>query len=130
MVYNRGYVVAGIAVFLVIALAPLWYNLVSGKGRQVPELTYPVNETRCVEDKTYMKTNHVVLLNQWKEDVVRNGIRTYTAGDGKTYTMSLTGTCMKCHTRKEDFCDRCHGYAGIASPRCWDCHIYEKAVLR
>jgi hypothetical protein len=52
-------------------------------------------------------------------------VRTFTAFDGKSYTMALTQTCLKCHASKADFCDRCHNYAGVA-PYCWDCHIDPK----
>ena len=45
--------------------------------------------------------------------------------DGKQYTMSLINTCMKCHTSKAKFCDRCHNYMAV-TPDCWDCHIAPK----
>ena len=32
------------------------------------------------------------------------------------------GVCVKCHSNKERFCDRCHDYAGV-KPTCWNCHI-------
>ena len=38
------------------------------------------------------------------------------------YDISLAGTCMKCHSNKAEFCDRCHDYAGV-SPDCWSCHV-------
>ena len=28
--------------------------------------------------------------------------------------MSLTGTCLRCHANKAEFCDRCHAYAGVS----------------
>jgi hypothetical protein len=52
---------------------------------------------------------------------VRDGIHTYVASDGTEYEISLTDTCLSCHSDKEEFCDTCHEYAGI-SPNCWDCH--------
>jgi hypothetical protein len=61
------------------------------------------------------------LLSQWKEQSVRNGIKTYTASDGRVYDISLTDTCMECHPNKADYCDRCHNYIGV-TPYCWDCH--------
>jgi hypothetical protein len=68
------------------------------------------------------------LLINWREQVVRNDFRTYTAFNGKTYKMSLTGTCMGCHTDKARFCDRCHNYAGVTVV-CWDCHV-DPALIR
>jgi hypothetical protein len=41
---------------------------------------------------------------------------------GKEFEMSLQKTCMKCHTNKAEFCDKCHNYASVR-PYCWDCHI-------
>ena len=45
--------------------------------------------------------------------------------DGKTVTMSLSGTCMSCHPNKKEFCDACHDYLAV-SPYCWDCHVEPK----
>jgi len=69
-----------------------------------------------------MKANHMDLLNQWRDDVVRKGVRIYKAGNGRKFEMSLSNTCMNCHSNKSEFCDECHGYGGV-DPYCWDCHI-------
>jgi hypothetical protein len=45
--------------------------------------------------------------------------------DGKPVTMSLVGTCMRCHSNKSQFCDACHNYLAV-SPYCWECHIEPK----
>jgi hypothetical protein len=82
-----------------------------------------------VEPIEYMRKNHVDLLNNWKERVVRNGELRYVASDGKEYTMSLTLTCLNCHSNKANFCDRCHEYVRV-SPRCWDCHNVPKGSNR
>ena len=78
-----------------------------------------------MEATEYMKKNHVDLLNSWKDKVVRDGDLKYVASDGKEYTMSLTLTCLGCHSNKDKFCDRCHDYLRV-SPRCWDCHNVPK----
>lgn len=126
--YDKGKIIIGIVLFLVIILSPLWYNAFTGKAGYVPELKLPADAKQCVEDTRYMKANHVDLLSRWRESTVREGIRTYTARDGKTYTISLTGTCMGCHADKAQFCDRCHDYAGVRSPNCWECHNVPKAA--
>ena len=46
----------------------------------------------------------------------------YVNAKGEKYVKSLTNTCMRCHTDKEKFCDRCHTAMGMASPYCFDCH--------
>jgi len=38
------------------------------------------------------------------------------------FDMSLSNTCLSCHTNKAEFCDKCHGYASV-DPYCWDCHV-------
>jgi hypothetical protein len=128
-VYDRGKTFVGIAAFVVVVLSPIWYNAMTGQASYVPDLKLPVNERQCVESAAFMRANHTELLNRWKETVVRTGERAYRAGDGRTYTMSLVGTCMKCHSSKAEFCDRCHNYADV-QPQCWDCHVAPKKVER
>jgi hypothetical protein len=79
--------------------------------------------------KEQMITGHMQLLNDWRTEVVRNGKRMYVAADGKTYDMSLQNECVRCHSNKSEFCDKCHQYAGLKSdsvPYCWNCHIAPK----
>lgn len=126
---DRGIILVGLMVFLGVITFPVWYNLASGTTSKAPELKLPVEEKHCVAPVEYMRTSHMDLLTDWRDEVVRQNIRTFKAFDGKTYTMGLTQTCMKCHTSKADFCDRCHDYAGVA-PYCWDCHVDPKLVQR
>lgn len=127
--HDTGKVIIGIATFLIIVLSPIWYNVLTGRASYAPELKLPPDKKQCVEASPYMRVSHPELLSLWKETVVRTGERTYKAGDGKTYTMSLAGTCMKCHSNKADFCDKCHNYADV-QPKCWDCHIAPKVAAR
>jgi hypothetical protein len=39
--------------------------------------------------------------------------------------MSLQNSCMKCHSNKKEFCDKCHNYVAV-KPYCWSCHIAPK----
>ncbi len=124
--YNRGIIMAGIAAFVILATVPLWYG---GAGKpSPPELSLDtpaiqeLGEKRCVEDTAFMRSRHVQLLTAWRDEAVRNGNRMYTAADGRRFEASLSGTCLKCHSNKERFCDRCHDYAG-AKPDCFRCHI-------
>ncbi|OHE24775.1 MAG: menaquinol oxidoreductase, partial [Syntrophus sp. RIFOXYC2_FULL_54_9] len=86
-----------------------------------------LKEKRCIESTTYMRASHMKLLAAWRDDVVREGKRTYTAADGRIHQISLTGTCLNCHSNKDKFCDRCHDYSG-AKPACWSCHIIPEEV--
>ncbi|MCL5808868.1 MAG: sulfate reduction electron transfer complex DsrMKJOP subunit DsrJ [Deltaproteobacteria bacterium] len=129
--YNRGMIIAGILVFLILATFPFWY----GGGKAVPppdlKLDTPaiqrLKEKRCVESTPYMRANHMKLLAAWRDAAVREGNRSYTAADGQVIPVSLTGTCLGCHSNKDKFCDRCHDYSG-AKPACWNCHIIPEEV--
>jgi len=122
---DGGIILGGLAFFLALITFPVWYNLAAGTTPKPPEVKLPAEEKNCVAPVAYMRTSHMELLTTWRDQVVRQHIRTFKAFDGKTYTMGLTTTCMKCHTSKADFCDRCHDYAGV-KPYCWDCHIDPK----
>lgn len=124
--YDAGKIIAGIVIFLILITFPLWYG--RGKAVAPPDLQLDtpaiqqLADKRCVEDTAFMRANHMKLLATWRDDVVRDGKRFYTATDGRTVEMSLTGSCLKCHSNKDRFCDRCHDYAGV-KPTCWSCHI-------
>jgi len=120
--FDKLKIILGIIVFLVIVLGPFWYNSLTGKAHYIPNLKIASDTKQCIENTRYMKSGHTDLLDRWKESVVRKNERLYKADDGKTYLISLTGTCLKCHSNKAQFCDRCHDYAGV-KPQCWDCHI-------
>ncbi|HTY22877.1 MAG TPA: sulfate reduction electron transfer complex DsrMKJOP subunit DsrJ [Desulfomonilaceae bacterium] len=121
--YNAGKIIVGILIFLVLVSVPFWYN--RGKAAAPPKLEVGTTEKQCVESTPYMKASHMKLLDQWRDDVVRNGKRIYISSTGKQYEMSLQNTCVKCHAKKTQFCDRCHDYVEV-SPVCWDCHIAPK----
>ena len=129
--YDGGKIIAGIVVFLIVASVPFWYS--RGKTVSPPDLKLDtpaierMKEKLCVEPAPYMRANHMKLLSAWRDGAVREGIRSYTAADGRVFQISLTGTCLKCHSNKTQFCDRCHDYAG-AKPNCWSCHIIPEEV--
>ena len=57
------------------------------------------------------------------------GGNAYTASDGKKYEKSLTNTCMSCHVSRTEFCVKCHDYAAVKQPKCWDCHNEPKIEM-
>jgi len=120
--YDSGKIIAGLVLFTVVAAFPLWYTHASGKAGYRPEPVLPEGKTKCVESKEYMLSDHMNMLDEWRDLVVRENQRTYVATDGAEYEMSLTKTCLDCHSQKEQFCDKCHEYADV-SPYCWDCHV-------
>lgn len=120
--HDGGKVIIGLIVFVALFTSPLWYGKVAGKSGGEPVLEKPANAEKCIESLDYMRANHMDMLNTWRDEVVREGKRIYTATDGKTYVKSLTDTCLGCHSDSTKFCDQCHNYAGV-NPYCWDCHV-------
>jgi hypothetical protein len=123
---QRGDALPGIiiAVFLALILSPILYNFAIG-AREVPETKIPAEAGKnCVEEKGWMRENHMQLLMDWRDTVVREGNRLYrsTAHPDMEINMSLTSECLSCHSNKEEFCDQCHNYLKV-KPYCWDCHI-------
>ncbi len=127
--YDAGKIIVGIVVFLVLATSPLWFNALTEESPEVPKLQLPTNgSTECVEATEFMRTDHMDLLNQWRDDVVRKGQRDYvSSSNGKIFDMSLSRTCMDCHSNKAEFCDACHTYMAV-TPFCWDCHVEPKGA--
>lgn len=126
--YDGSKILAGLIVFLALVTFPFWNNFGAKEWKQ-PELKLPPKEvaTQCIESKEFMREQHMKILDDWRDQVVREGKRIYISKtDHKEYQMSLQNTCMKCHDDKEKFCDKCHTTASV-SPYCWDCHIAPKA---
>ena len=119
--YDAGKIIPGLVIFLILLTSPIWYSTVSGSISYVPEPEIVTEENQCIEPVQYMRDNHMHLLDEWRQLVVREGKHIYVASDGREYEMRLTGTCMKCHSNKAEFCDQCHNYTGV-KPNCWDCH--------
>jgi hypothetical protein len=121
---DRGKILIGLVIFLALATFPIWYNLVKGEQSRPPEIVKP-EEGQCVRETQYMKTEHMQLLMDWRDEVVRENSRIFVADDGTRYYKSLSATCMSCHANKDEFCDRCHDYLHV-KPYCWDCHVEPK----
>jgi hypothetical protein len=119
---DKGKIIGGLVVFLVLVTFPLWDTVVAGGDAVMPELEYPEGETSCVEDTEYMRAYHMDMLNDWRNALVREGETVYTSTSGQQYTMSLTGTCLDCHSDRDAFCTRCHDFSNV-DPKCWDCHV-------
>ena len=124
---DKKWIILGLVIFLSLLSFPLWYNLLF-KGAQAAPKAQPVLTEkakaagRCVMSTDYMTAQHMKLLDLWRTSVVRNAEREYVNDQGKTFEMSLSNTCLDCHSNKTEFCDSCHNYASVR-PYCWDCHI-------
>jgi hypothetical protein len=121
---DKGKVIAGLIIFVVVFTFPIWYNHLKATEPPEPELTEKAKQAeKCVTDTEYIRTEHMELLDVWRDTVVRDGERIYVNEEGEEFVASLTDTCMDCHSNKEEFCDKCHDYASV-EPYCWDCHTY------
>ncbi len=119
---DKGKIIGGLVVFVVLVTFPLWHTVAAGGDAIQPELEYPVGESQCIEDAEFMRANHMDILNQWRNSLIRDGETTYTSSSGAEFTMSLTGTCMSCHDNRDTFCTACHDYSNV-TPKCWSCHV-------
>ncbi len=113
-------IIIGLICLLIILFSPVGYNVITGRTGYIPLLKTPQYQGDCVEGTIYMRKRHMEVLERWRNAYVRDGIKRYVSING-IYNISLTGTCLKCHSNKAEFCDRCHDYGGI-KPGCWDCH--------
>ncbi|MDH5752373.1 MAG: sulfate reduction electron transfer complex DsrMKJOP subunit DsrJ [Deltaproteobacteria bacterium] len=118
--HDKKIVLPGLALFLALATLPFWAP--SGNAGTPPESVVKPGTESCVEPVEVMRARHMQLLNEWRDSAVRDLNREYVSSTGKKFNISLTNTCLDCHSNKSEFCDRCHDYAG-ARPRCWGCHI-------
>ncbi|MFA5111310.1 MAG: sulfate reduction electron transfer complex DsrMKJOP subunit DsrJ [Desulfobaccales bacterium] len=140
--FDRNRVIAGLVIFVVLITIPLWQNLGKIVAAPAPSLDTPVikqlaeKDKKCVMPKEWMRANHMQMLVDWRDNVVRTGEqkvtasrgRDFVAPDGKTYLASLTNTCLDCHSDKTKFCDQCHNYVAVV-PNCFGCHLQEGKKL-
>ncbi|MDR0434094.1 MAG: sulfate reduction electron transfer complex DsrMKJOP subunit DsrJ [Gracilibacteraceae bacterium] len=123
--YKGGRIIAFLLVFCLLATAPFWLSIGRAEGAPLLSLDTPVisqlAEPRCVEDAAYMRAEHMRLLNEWRDQAVREGRLEYINSGGEIFTLSLDESCLQCHSNRAEFCDACHNYAAV-DPYCWDCH--------
>ncbi|MCK9376437.1 MAG: sulfate reduction electron transfer complex DsrMKJOP subunit DsrJ [Syntrophobacterales bacterium] len=141
-IFDRNRVIAGLVIFVVLITIPLWQNLGKIVAAPAPSLDTPVikqlaeKDKKCVMPTEWMRANHMQMLVEWRDNVVRTGEqqvttprgRDFVAPDGKTYLASLTNTCLNCHSDKTKFCDQCHNYVAVV-PNCFGCHLQEGKKL-
>ena len=120
--YDRGKILIGIGVFLVLVLLPAWYVAARGGQNEIPEIDRTTKAPTCMRDPAWMRASHMDLLDEWRHDVVRGTGPSWDTDTGGTRRpKSLTGTCLGCHASQQAFCARCHDSMGVNNS-CWDCH--------
>ncbi len=120
--YNKGTIIPGLIIFVLLITFPLWFNAFSTASTLRKVELPPGGQKECVAPAVEMRAKHMVLLNTWRDEVLRDGNRTAVTVGGKEYRKGLQTACMACHTNKEKFCDSCHVYTSV-TPFCWDCHL-------
>ena len=88
--YDVGKILIGILVFAAIAAFPFYYNIGRVNAKPEPKVDTPAiqewekqyGKKECVESKEFMRAEHMQLLNNWRDAVVRQGHRGYTSGMG------------------------------------------------
>lgn len=124
--YDGNKIIVGLFIFVVLLTYPIWSSF--GKAAQAPKpsIETPViekmAEKKCIESTQFMKSSHMQLLIGWRDEALRKGNRIYKNREGDEVVISLQNTCMKCHSNKDKFCDRCHSFAAV-EPYCWNCHL-------
>ena len=123
--YNGGKIIAGLIIFVALLTFPFYINQGKSIEKAEPSLDTPVinqlEKKECVRPKDEMKAGHMKILDQWRDEVVRDGNRGLINVGGRVFEKSLQNGCMQCHSNKKKFCGECHRYTGI-DPYCWDCH--------
>lgn len=129
---TKNMIMGGLAVFVLAVLSPFWFNMVTTtQAAPEPELLGPAKEAKkCVLDTYEMRANHMSLLDEWRDAVVRDADRIYVSANGHAFNMSLStgeNSCLGCHEDKAKFCDACHTYTSV-DPYCWECHTNPKEI--
>lgn len=114
----------GLALFVGVVTFPFW---IAGERKPVQSPVIKAGLTQCVEPVEFMRANHMLLLDEWRNSVVRDNDRVYVNRAGQRFEKSLTRTCLDCHSNKAEFCDRCHNTVAV-KPYCWNCHLAPRQV--
>ncbi len=133
--YDFKYILLGLVLFFGLVFSPILPNLGKIVAAPSPNLDTPAilklakQDRQCVMPTPYMRANHMQMLVDWRERVIRShevagtpDNRIFVNPQGKKYLASLSNTCMECHSNKSKFCDKCHDYVAV-TPNCWGCHL-------
>lgn len=134
--YDLKYIALGLLIFFGLIFSFVAPNLGKTVPPPVPNLDTPAiqklaaKDRKCVMPTEWMRANHMQMLVDWRENVIRSRDAGYPAADdrmfvnpeGKKYLASLSNTCLNCHSNKTQFCDQCHNYVAVV-PNCFGCHL-------
>lgn len=135
--YKYRRIILALIVFVAVLSMPFFYN--SGKANNGPEINLNTQAIKqlavkqCIEPTAWMRANHMKLLNEWRDEYVREGKTVYVNSQGKSFKVGID-TCLKCHynpalSPSEQFCVSCHDYASV-QPTCWNCHPWPTGTVK
>ena len=128
---DRILIALGLVLFVSLLTYPVWHGVYAKTTAAGPQLKLPQQAKECVAPVAFMRASHMKLLTAWREGAVREHRLEFNSNDGHKYRVNLSATCLgECHTSKAEFCDRCHTYAAVSGPYCWDCHVDPTSVAR
>lgn len=114
--YDGWKILLGLIIFLALVTFPFYTNI----GKPIPEPPESLG-TPEVHTDVNMRAEHMKILNDWRNEVIREGKRVVVLGDVEV-EKSLQKGCLDCHTSNQEFCQACHTYVGVKL-YCWDCHL-------
>ena len=85
--YNGGKIITGLIIFVLLISAPFWLNV--SQANELPDISLDtpainqLSEKQCVESVEFMRSQHPQLLNDWRDQVVREGSPSMSAVPGK-----------------------------------------------
>jgi hypothetical protein len=124
--YDKGKIIAGLVIFLGLLTFPFYSNIGRSVEKANPSLDTPlINKMKvkqCVRPAEEMKKEHMKILDEWRDEVVREGKRSKIKVGDIEVEKGLQIGCLQCHSNRMQFCDECHKFAGV-KPYCWDCHF-------
>lgn len=123
--YNAKAVIIGIILFVALFTTPFWLSWIGPDYTKTGVvLTNMAKEAgTCIENVEFMRSNHMRLLDEWRDTALREENRVYVSAlNGKKYAISLQNTCLKCHSNYSQFCEKCHIPSNVY-PYCFTCHI-------
>ena len=93
--YNKGLIVSGLVIFVLLVTFPIWFNGLDAGPLPKPEL--PPNGTKeCVAPAAEMRDSHMQLLNVWRDEVIRTSSREMVEVGSKKYVKSSKSNSRIC----------------------------------
>ena len=107
--YDGKYIIPGLIVFVALTTFPIWKNM--GNAGTAPNPEKPKGVTKCVESAQYMRTSHMKVLDDWRDESLRDGDRV-SDFPLTTHHNSLSPSCRQYESKRNspnpDFSVRVH----------------------